>query len=170
MKRVFFFGVIVYSVMILLLNDWPGAVNQTGTAALPWIAKCLVDFSFGAFGLFKMFGDQIHWDEDEVGVHPDDVSVPDTWLYGVFGLNLLGNFGWHGYEFATQAGASSVYNSVWFFVEFAAMFLTFILYKHAAQMARREARKAMQNKSSAETVDISTTRPDRTDRSGRGLA
>ena len=75
MKRVFFFGVIVYSVAILLLNDWPGAVNSTGTAALPWMAKCLVDFSFAAFGLFKMFGSQIHWDDDEVGVHPDDVSV-----------------------------------------------------------------------------------------------
>jgi hypothetical protein len=156
MKRVFFFGVVAYSVAILLLNDWPGAVNQTGTAALPWMAKCLVDFSFGAFALFKMFGSQIHWDDDEVGVHPDDVSVPDTWFYGLFGLNLLGNFGWHGYEFATQSGTASVYNSIWFFAEFAAMALTFILYKHAAQVARREARRAMAGRSSGEAVDITS--------------
>lgn len=152
MKRVFFFGVIVYSALILLLNDWPGAVSLTGTAALPFMAKCLVDFSFGAFALFKMFGDQIQWDDDEVGVHPDDVSVPDTWFYGVFGLNLLANFGWHGYEFATLSGSSSIYNSLWFFAEFAAMALTLILYKHAVAVAKREARKALQNRSSDETV------------------
>src|SRR5258708_36555563 len=104
MKRVFFMGVIIYSAAILLLNDWPTAVNLTGTTALPWMAKCLIDLSFGALGIFKMFGDQIHFDEEEVGIHSDDVSVPDTWLYGLFGVNLLGNFGWHGYEFATQSG------------------------------------------------------------------
>jgi hypothetical protein len=153
MKRVFFFGVVLYSAMVLLLNDWPAAVGFTGTAALPWMAKCLVDFSFGAFGLFKLFGDQIHFDDEEIGIHPDDVSVPDTWFYGVFGLNLLGNFLWHGYQFATQSGAVATYNSIWFFAEFAALALTFILYKHAAQVARREARKAMQGASSGESVE-----------------
>lgn len=154
MKRVFFFGVIVYSAMILLLNDWPAAANATGTAALPWMAKCLVDLSFAGLGLFKLFGDQIHFDDEEVGVHPDDVSVPDVWLYGIFGLNLLCNFGWHGYEFAMQTGFASTYNSFWFFAEFFAMALTFILYKHAAQVARREARKAMQSRSSSEAIDL----------------
>lgn len=157
MKRVFFFGVVLYSAMILLLNDWPAAVGSTGTQALPWMAKCLVDFSFAALALFKMFGSQIHFDEDEIGVHPDDVSVPDVWLYGVFGLNLLGNFGWHGYEFATQSGVTATYNSIWFFAEFAAMFLTFVLYRHAAESARREARKALREQqqgqpASAESV------------------
>lgn len=142
MKRVFFFAVIVYSALTLLLNDWPAAVSFTGTAAMPWMAKCLVDFSFGALALFKMFGEQMHFDDDEIGVHPDDVSVPDVWLYGIFGLNLLGNFLWHGYEFATQSGVTATYNSIWFFAEFAAMFLTFVLYKHAAQVARRELRRA----------------------------
>jgi hypothetical protein len=153
MKRVFFFGVIVYSGMILLLNDWPAAAGYTGTAALPFMVKCLVDVCFIGLGGFKLFGDQIHFDDEEVGVHPDDVSVPDTWLYGVFGLNLLGNFGWHGYQFANTTGAESFYNSLWWFIEFAAMFLTFVLYKHAAQVARREARKAMASRGSTEAVD-----------------
>lgn len=159
MKRVFFFGVIVYSVMILLLNDWPGAIGATGTAALPWMAKCLVDFTFGAFGLFKMFGSQIHFDDEEVGVHPDDIAVPDTWFYGIFGVNLLGNFGWHGYQFATQTGAASMYYSLWFFAEFAAMALTFIFYKHALDVARREARRAMQNRGSLQTEDLGVRGP-----------
>lgn len=144
MKRVFFFGVVAYSLAILLLNDWPAAVNNTGTQALPWMAKCLIDVTFGGLGVFKLFGNQIHFDEDEAGIHPDDVSVPDTWLYGLFGLNLLLNWGWHGYEFATQSGVTATYNSFWFMAEFGAMFLTFVLYKHSVQIAQREARKAMQ--------------------------
>ena len=153
MKRFFFFAVIIYSVAILILNDWPGAISQTGTAALPWMAKCLVDFSFGAFSLFKMFGNLIEFDEEEVGIHADDISVPDTWFYGIFGLNLLANFGWHGYEFATLNGAASLYNSFWFFAEFAAMAMTLILYKHAAQVARREQRRATMN---ARTFGVDT--------------
>lgn len=142
MKRVFFLGVIAYSLAILLFNDWPAAINNTGTQALPWMAKCLIDVCFAGLGAFKLFGDQIHFDEDEVGIHADDVSVPDVWLYGLFGLNLLGNFVWHGYEFATQTGFASTYNSFWFMGEFVAMLLTVVLYKHAAQVARRELRRA----------------------------
>lgn len=156
MKRVFFFGVMAYSAMILLTMDWPLAAGATGTAAMPWMAKCLVDLAFIGLGGFKLFGAQIHWDDEEEGIHPDDVSVPDVWLYGVFGLNLLGNFGWHGYEFATQTGTVAFYNSIWWFVEAAAMFLTFVLYKHAAATARREARRAFQARTSGETVDITS--------------
>ena len=124
MKRVFFFGVIAYSVAIFLLNDLPAAVGMTGTAALPWMGKCLIDLCFAGAAFFTMFGKQIEWDDDEVGIHADDVKVPDTWLYGLFGINLLLNFGWHGYEFATLNGAASLYNAGWFFAEFVAMFLT----------------------------------------------
>lgn len=142
MKRVFFFGVIAYSAAIFLLNDLPAAIGFTGTAALPWMTKCLIDICFAGAAFFVMFGDQIQWDDDEEGIHPDDVKVPSTWLYGLFGVNLLANFGWHGYEFATKSGVESLYNAGWFFAEFVAMFLTFVLFKHAGQVARREARKA----------------------------
>ena len=142
MKRVFFFGVIAYSAAIFLLNDLPAATGYTGTAAIPWMVKCLIDICFAGAAFFTMFGSQIEWDDDEIGVHPDDVKVPDIWLYGLFGLNLLANFGWHGYEFAVKSGVESLYNAAWFFAEFVAMFLTFIFFKHAGQVARREARKA----------------------------
>lgn len=142
MKRVFFFGVIVYSVAIFLLNDLPAATNYSGTAALPWMAKCLVDLCFVGAAFFSMFGSQIQWDEEEEGIHPDDVKVPSTWLYGLFGINLLANFGWHGYEFAMLSGAAALYNAMWFFAEFVALGLTLILFKHAQDIARREARRA----------------------------
>jgi hypothetical protein len=141
MKRVFFFGVIAYSVAIFLLNDLPAAVSFTGTAALPWMAKCLIDFMFAGAGFFAMFGNQIEWDDDEEGIHAEDVKVPATWLYGLFGVNLLANFGWHGYEFATLSGIEALYNAAWFFVEFLAMMLTLVLFKHAQQIAKREARR-----------------------------
>ena len=142
MKRVFFFGVIVYSAAIFLLNDLPAATSFTGTAALPWMAKCLIDMCFVGAAFFAIYGASIQWDDDEEGIHPDDVKVPSTWLYGMFLLNLLANFGWHGYEFAMTGGAESLYNAAWFFVEFAAMALTGILFKHAQQIARRDARRA----------------------------
>lgn len=143
MKKVFFFGVVAYSTAIFLLNDLPAAVGYTGTAALPWMAKCLVDFMFAGAAFFAMFGDQIAWDDEEEGIHPDDVKVPSTWLYGLFGINLVANFGWHGYEFATKSGVEALYNAGWFFGEFIALGLTVILFKHAQQIARREARKAL---------------------------
>ena len=144
MKRVFFFGVIAYSAAILLLNDLPAATSFTGTAALPWMAKCLVDFVFAGAAFFAMFGNSIQWDDEEEGIHPDDVKVPSTWLYALFGVNLLVNFGWHGYEFAMQSGAQALYNAIWFFAEFAAMFLSYVLFRHALQVARRDARRAQQ--------------------------
>jgi hypothetical protein len=142
MKRVFFFGVIAYSIAILLLNDLAAATNLQDTAAAPWIAKCLVDICFAGAGFFALFGDRINWDEDEEGIHPDDVKVPAVWLYGLFGLNLLCNFGWHGFEFAHESGALALYNGAWFFAEFIAMGLTIILFRHARDVARREARRA----------------------------
>lgn len=142
MKRVFLFGVITYSVLILLLNDLPFATSYTGTAAMPFMLKCLVDITFGGFAAFKMFGSQIQWDDEEVGVHADDVKVPDAWFYGIFALNLLANFGWHGYLFSTETGATALYNALWFFGEFLAGGLTVIFYKHSLEVARREARRA----------------------------
>jgi hypothetical protein len=142
MKRVFFASVIAYSAAIFLLNDLGSAVGHSGTTALPWMAKCLIDICFAGAAFFAMFGDQIEWDDDEEGIHPDDVTVPSTWLYGLFGVNLLANFGWHGYEFAVLNGAESLYNAAWFFVEFLGMGITLILFKHAQQTARRAARAA----------------------------
>ena len=142
MKRVFFLGMIAYSAAILFFNDWPGAINNVPPAAYVWMAKCLLDLAFGGLAALKLFGDQIHFDEDEIGLHPEDVSVPDVWLYAAFGLNILGSWSWHGYEFAHQTGIEATYNSIWWFGETVVLFLTYVFYKHAADVARREARKA----------------------------
>lgn len=155
MKRVFFFGVVAYSVLIFLLNDFPAAINFTGTAAMPWMGKCLVDIAFTISAFFALFGDQIEWDEDEEGVHADDVKVPAVWLYGLFGLNLLANWGWHGYEFATLTNAGSFYNGIWWIAESIAMFLTFVLFRHARATAIREARRAR----NAASNGVGTGRP-----------
>lgn len=141
MKRIFFFGVIAYSVAILVLNDLGMAVNQHGTQALPWMIKVLIDICFVGAGVFAIYGSSIQWDDEEEGIHPDDVKVPSTWLYGLFFLNLFGNFCWHGYEFAMENDFLSFYNGCWWVVEFIAMGLTGVLFKHAQQIARREARR-----------------------------
>lgn len=154
MKRVFFFGVIAYSAAIFLLNDLPAAIGFTGVAALPWMGKCLIDICFAGAAFFAMFGSQIEWDDEEEGIHADDVKVPSTWLYALFGINLVLNFGFHGYEFATKSGVESLYNAAWFFGEFIAMILTFILFKHASQVAKRELRKSREAAKAAGSVPL----------------
>jgi hypothetical protein len=144
MKRVFLLGVIVYAALLLLLQHWPSAVNETGIAAAPWMGLMLVDGAFAVMALIKMFPhifDSDDEDEDAT-IHPDDVSVPDAWFYGLVGVYLLANFGWHAYEFATLTGATSFYFSLWFIAEAIAMFLTFTFFKHAQKRARSEAKKA----------------------------
>ena len=155
MKRVFFFGVIAYSAAIFLLNDLPAAVGFTGVAALPWMAKCLVDICFAGAAFFAMFGDKIDWDDDEEGIHAEDVKVPSTWLYGIFFINLLCNFAWHGYEFATLSGSMALYNGAWWFAEFIAMGLTWVFFVHARKIARREQRKAREAAKSSGSTPIS---------------
>jgi hypothetical protein len=145
MKRVFLFGVIVYSAALLLLQDWPAMANTTGAASAPFLALMVVDAGFAITALFKMFsfGELgLDEDDDEVSIHAEDVQVPDTWFYGVFGLTLLGHAGWHGYEAIMNTGAYSLYASVWFMAEIGALFLTYVFFRHASAVARREARKA----------------------------
>lgn len=145
MKRVFLFGVIVYAALLLVLQHWPSAVNNTGIAAAPWMGLMLVDFVFAGLAALKMFPHLFDSEDDEdedAAIHPDDVSVPDAWFYGLVGIYLLGNFGWHAYEFAVLEGSASFYFSLWFIVEAAALFLTFVFFKHAQKRARSDARKA----------------------------
>jgi hypothetical protein len=141
MKRIFLAGVIIYSGLLFLMNDLPFATTYQDTEALPFMLKCLVDFAFAGFAAFKMFGSQIQWDDEEIGIHADDVKLPDSWFYGLFGLNLIGNVGWHGFLFAHLSGASSLYNAMWFFAEAGALAMTWIFYRHALDVVRREARR-----------------------------
>lgn len=123
MKRVFLVGVIVYSAISLLLVHWPAMAGATGAASAPWLAMMVIDMAFAAFAVFKLVGPAFFSDDadDETSIHAEDVNVPDTWLYGLFGLNLFGNCAWHAYKSVMTTDFESVYNSVWFMAEIAAL-------------------------------------------------
>jgi len=145
MKKMFLFSVIGYSVMLLVLNHWPNAVNNTGTAALPWMLLMLVDLAFAGSAFFKIVGPAFFAgddEDDEISIHAEDVSVPDAWFYGMFAINLIANLGWHAYLFAQLTGVDSTYYSFWFLGEAVGLFLTIVFFRHAQQVARRQAKKA----------------------------
>ena len=119
--------------------------NATGAQSAPFLALMVVDVAFSAIAAYKIFGFSafgVDEDEDEVSVHAEDVEVPDTYFYGIFGLDLLGHAGWHAYEAIMTSGAYSFYTSIWFMVELFALFLTFVFFRHASAKAARDARKA----------------------------
>jgi hypothetical protein len=143
MKRVFLIGVIIYAAASLILSHWPSMAANTGAQSAPWLAMMVVDIAFAGFSAFKLVGPAFFEDEDdEDSIDPNDFSVPDSWFYGLFGLDLLANAGWHGYQAVMLQDLASVYHSVWFIVEVVALFLTFLFFKHAQKVARRLARAA----------------------------
>ena len=146
MKRIFLLGVIAYSLSLLLLNHWPAAVGHSGVEAAPWMAMMLVDGLFIGSAFYKMVGpaflSELGGDEDGIGLSHEDLNVPDAWFYGIFGVDLVANFGWHAYKFAVETGATSFGYSLWFMVEAVALFLTFVFFKHAQQSSRRARIKA----------------------------
>src|SRR5277367_1518401 len=101
MKRMFLFGVIVYSAASLILLHWPAMAMSSGIQASgPFLGLMVLDILFIGAAFIKMgFFAGIDDDEtDEEGIHTSDVDVPAYWLYGAFLLNLIGNAGWHGYK------------------------------------------------------------------------
>ncbi len=142
MKHIFLIGVVAYAAASLLLNHWPNAVNYTGMQAAPWMGLMLVDALFAATAIFKMMGPALFEGAGEDDIHEDDVELPDTWFYGLFGLNILGNLGYHAYMFAIQTGPEAFGYSVWFMSEAIALVLTIVFFKLAQRKAIRQARAA----------------------------
>lgn len=142
MKRIFLISVIGYAAASLLLTHWPAMALSSGVESAPWLAMMVVDMAFAAMAAFKLVGPSFFQEDDEDGatLHVEDVSVPDAWLYGLFGIYVLVNCGWHGKEAIFQTGGLSVYNSIWFMAEIAALLLTFIFFKNAQRLAHKAKR------------------------------
>lgn len=118
-------------------------IVNSGAEAAPWLAMMVVDIGFAAVSIIKLFGPGLFAgdEDDEPLIDQNDVNVPDAWFYGLFGLNLLGNCGWHGYQAVMQTNFTSFYNSIWFLVEIFALVLTYLFFKHAQAVARKAARE-----------------------------
>lgn len=146
-KSTLYTGIIGYSAALFLLQDWPLEASVTGTMAAVILGKILFDVLMAGMAGIRLFGDSLFADDEEeidgeAAITTDDLHFSDTALFGLFFLDLMGDGGWHAYQTVMTTGAESSYFMIWTIVEAAALFITSILWKHAAKSAKRAARKA----------------------------
>lgn len=148
-KRVLYFGIIVYSGMLLIFQDWGSMAATVGTVSALWLGKMLLDVGFAGMGFVRLAGPTLFADDeadDEVAIHSEDLAFSDTALFGLFMVNVMvnvmANGGFHGYQTVMTTGAESLYYSIWFMAEAVVLFLSWILFSHARKAQVRAARKA----------------------------
>ena len=145
-KKVFYIGIIAYSLLVLFFWDWPTMVGTTGTASVPWLGKMAVDILFTMGSAVLMFGPSLfandEEDEDEFVLHKEDLPVSDNLLFGAFLVNIVGNLGWHGFQAAITDGTTSFYYSIWAVCEFVLLIMCWVLLMHTRKVTRRRAQKA----------------------------
>jgi hypothetical protein len=147
MKKLFLISVIGYSAVALILNHYPAMAATTGAYSAPWLACMIIDVLFALFAAFKLIGPAFFTGEegDEAAIRAEDVNVPDSWLYGLFAIDLLLNLGGHGYQAIMWVGLASAYAATWMLVEVVGLFLTVIFFKNAQRAAHRAAKIAHAN-------------------------
>jgi hypothetical protein len=153
-KSVLYIGIIAYSAAILFLQDWGDMVNTLGLVSAAFLGKMLIDIGFCGAGAIRLVGPAFFAtdeDDDEVGIHEEDLQFSDTALYGLFFVDVLANAGWHGYVTTMTNGAMSFAYSIWVIIEAFALFFTFILWRHAIKVQKRVARKAREAAKAAAT-------------------
>ncbi len=135
MKKMFFTGVIAYSIALFILQDLPLQTAATGAMNYAFLGKLVIDVFFAGYAAFKLFGkDWIPQDDDDdeiTHIDASEVSIPDNWLYGLFGINLIANAGFHMWLTGQTTGGESVWFTAWFLGEVALLLLTFVFFKHA---------------------------------------
>jgi hypothetical protein len=143
-KRVLFFGIIAYSIALLVFQDWGSMAMAVGTVSALWLGKMLLDIGFAGLGGIRLVGPAFFADEDDdddVTIHAEDMAVSDTLLFGVFLVNIAANLAFHAYATVTSTGAESVYFSVWVIAEAIAFLFASLLFKNARAAQRKLARK-----------------------------
>lgn len=139
-KSVLYLGIIGYSIALLIFQDWGSMSAAVGTVSALWLGKMLVDVGFAGLGGIRLAGPSLFAEDesdDEVAIHPEDLAVSDTALFGFFMVNIVANAAFHGYETVMTTGAVSLYFSIWFMVEAVALFLTYVLFSHAKKAQAR---------------------------------
>lgn len=161
-KRVLYFGIIGYSIALLVFQDWGSMSSTVGTASALWLGKMVLDIGFAGMGFIRLAGNTLFAEDeadDEVAIHAEDLAFSDTALFGAFMVNVLANTGFHGYETVMTTGAVSMYFSIWFIAEVVILFLTYVLFGHARKAQLAAARKARAAKAAGPT-EVQTRRRD----------
>jgi hypothetical protein len=144
-KKALYIGIIAYSIALLVFQDWYYQNILTGTLSFIFLGKMGVDLAFAGAALVRLVGPALFAEdegEDEMAIHEEDLHFSDTALYGFFFANVLGNAGWHAYVTSMTTGGQSFVASIWCIAEFVILFFTWVLWKHALTVQKRQARAA----------------------------
>lgn len=158
-KKVIYFGIIGFSVAMLIFMDYPSMLGSTGTVSLMWLVKMVVDIMFAGMALVRLAGPAFFAsdeDDDEVSIHEEDLHFSDTALFGLFMVDLVGNLCWHAYLTVQTTGGESFYYSLWTLGEIIALFFAYILWSHAVKTQRRMARKSRETATGASAASPDT--------------
>jgi hypothetical protein len=164
-KRVLYFGIIAYSIALLVFQDWGSMAATVGTVSALWLGKMLLDVGFAGLGAVRLAGPAFFADDEDddedVTIHAEDMAVSDTMLFGVFLANIVANLGFHAYATVTATGAESIYYSVWVIAEAVAFLFAALLFKNARAAQRKLARKTRDAAKAAGSSPISGRGSDR---------
>lgn len=158
-KKVFYSSIIGYSLALLWMWDFWAGIDSVGTTSYAFLAKMVVDIGFICGALVLLLGPSMFAsddDEDDVGIHQEDLHISDTSLFGLFTVNLVANGGYHAYLYANTTGAESAYYLMWTLGEIFGVFFCAMLWNHAVKAQKRLARKARE-KASATTTPLKRT-------------
>jgi hypothetical protein len=144
-KRVFYIAIIGYSAALLVMWDFAAGINSIGSTSYAFLGKMIVDIVFIGMAAVRLLGPTFFAsddDEDDIGIHEEDLHFSDTALFGLFTVDLLANGGFHAYLYANTTGLESSYYLIWTLVEVFGVFFCGMLWNHAAKAQKRLARKA----------------------------
>lgn len=144
-KSVLYLGIIAYSAMLLLFQDWPAMTMFIGTVSALFLGKMLIDVLFAGGAFVRLIGPALFSDDegdDEVAIHEEDLHFSDTALFGFFLVNVAANAAYHGYMSVMTTGGQSFYFSIWVMAEFVVLILTWVLFSHARKVQRVLARRS----------------------------
>jgi hypothetical protein len=144
-KNFLYLGIIGYSGLLLVFQDWPAMTMFVGTVSALFLGKMLLDVLFAGMSFVRMVGPALFADDeedDEVAIHEEDLHFSDTALFGLFLVNVACNGGYHGYMSVMTTGGQSFYFSIWVMAEFVVLLLTWVLFSHARKVQRRLAKRS----------------------------
>lgn len=144
-KKIFYTGIIAYSLALLWMWDFWAGINSTGGTSYAFFGKMVVDIGFICAALIMLVGPSMFAsddDEDDIGIHQEDLHMSGSSLFGLFTLNLVANGGYHVYLYGTTLGAESAYYVLWALAEVFGVFFCAMLWSHAVKAQKKLARKA----------------------------
>ena len=102
----------------------------------PWVLAMGIAILFCASGALKIFKDVIRsWSGRDEEISIDEFDIPDTWLFGLFTIFVLGNLITHGVLASMSEIAGSLWFGAWFIADLVLFLLSLVVWKATLKRA-----------------------------------